>query len=162
MISSIETNSFSSLKGLKNLNLSGNRLTVVSKNQTLFHHLSQLGSLDLSMNVIDTLESLCFQGLTSLSRLNLSHNSLSNLQSATFYHLGSLQLMDLSFNKLKEVVNGTFFGLNNLTTLLVTDHIIFIFITFYSVQFLLIRSLSKSLLRGCYLSFRVMSVTLFN
>ena len=114
---SIESGSLTSVPRLELLKLSGNLLSSLTKNQSIFRELSSLQELDLSSNQIHTLESLCFVGLKALEVLNLSSNALWNLQSATFYHLDSLTKLDISHNELRQLVNGTFFGLSKLTYL---------------------------------------------
>ena len=116
-ISAIELGAFSSLVRLKILKLDGNRLTSITKNQSMFSRLEPLQQLDMSRNQINFLESLCFKGLGHLTVLNLSQNALWNMRSATFYHLKSLKYLDLSNNKLKQFKNDTLFGLGNLTSM---------------------------------------------
>ena len=117
---SIEENSFSDLKILKNLNLSGNKLDLESDfdNISYFRNQLDLESLDLSFNQIKYLDSnLTFKNLISLKALNLSYNKLKSIDSFVFGYLNKLNELNLASNNLSLLKKNCFFNLINLKML---------------------------------------------
>jgi Leucine-rich repeat (LRR) protein len=116
----IEENSFKSLKKLKYLNLSGNKLDLesVSNNASYFKSQMLLEILDLSFNEIKYLDSnVTFQQLTSLKALNLSNNRLKYIEEYLFGYLRQLTELNLASNNLSLSMKNYFYNLGYLKTL---------------------------------------------
>ena len=112
----IQETSFKGLKQLKNFNLSFNKLEL--NGISYYKEQILLETLDLSFNEIKYLVSnLTFLNLDSLKRLNLSNNLLQSLNSFTFGHLIKLESLNLAYNDLKLLNPNCFFNLNNLLKL---------------------------------------------
>uniref|UniRef100_A0A915KRJ1 Uncharacterized protein n=1 Tax=Romanomermis culicivorax TaxID=13658 RepID=A0A915KRJ1_ROMCU len=79
--------------------------------------------LDLSHNVFHEIKKGQFAGLDSnLRALNLSYNLLSSLESDTFFHLRNLENLDLRSNFLTRLERGTFGSLTSLKILNLDDN----------------------------------------
>lgn len=76
MITTLDDNSFASIKNLQTLNLKSNKISMLSINA--FNHLNQLKKLDLSHNKLSRITSNVFSTLPKLSELILSHNRYLN------------------------------------------------------------------------------------
>lgn len=76
-LSDLPIESFGSLRKLKFLDLHGNQLTVLKKNQ--FKNLRDIENLDLSFNKIAKLDSSHIADLTKLGFFNISNNALTEL-----------------------------------------------------------------------------------
>lgn len=98
--------SYSKLMGIENfavngktlleVNLRGNRIT--SLEGMIFNGAHSLRSIDLSHNVIKSIDEFTFSNLKSLEELNLSNNQIEELDG--LYKSNTLKSLDLSFNKL--------------------------------------------------------------
>ena len=133
-ITTLQTDIFISLKQLKFLDCSFNKLTVYKVNmsslinleyvtlqgnllRTLLPNLSLLTNLkvvDWSSNMLSVINSKAFVNLQRLVYLTLSHNNLSSLASSVFADLKHLKSLDLSFNSLETISPAI---LSNLTDL---------------------------------------------
>jgi Leucine-rich repeat (LRR) protein len=116
----LEASSFWSLKKLKYLNLSGNKLDLESQFSSVSYFRMQtlLENLDLSFNEIKFLDSnVTFQQLSALKALNLSHNRLRSIESFTFGYLIQLTELNLASNNLSLLNKNSFYGLDTLKTL---------------------------------------------
>lgn len=124
------------------IDLSFNRISKV-RNQ-IFTNVSMLEFLDLSNNVIRTLQSAAFQGLTHLVALNLSYNRLTlSVKVWTpqlLEPLENLRLMEIKESRSTKVVvwkgiGAAFAKLTNLTTLFLDLPLNFFFEEgFYSLE----------------------------
>lgn len=92
---------------LTELHLAYNKMTDL-KNITLLPHLQWL---DLSHNLIESVETKTFQGLTELTHLNLDNNLIRKLAPNCFDGLSNLQFLNFSSNKLNEFL-AEFSGTN--------------------------------------------------
>lgn len=98
--------SYSKLMGIENfalngktlleVNLRGNRIT--SLEGMIFNGAHSLKSIDLSHNVIRSIDEFTFSNLKSLEELNLSNNRIVELDG--LYMSATLKSLDLSFNNL--------------------------------------------------------------
>ena len=105
----IENGAFSNLTNLVSLNLHGNSIETIGQRQ--LSGLINLNTLVLSFNRIECIEDYTFSDLNNLKKLDLSDNNLSILNPKSFIGLENLEYLDLKSNKLK------YFDLRNL------DHI---------------------------------------
>ncbi|XP_066531875.1 trophoblast glycoprotein a isoform X2 [Hoplias malabaricus] len=121
-ISEIESHSFSSLRSLKVLDLSGNQLVLIHPEAFLVPGLV-LQELNLSRSLYndsvmsDLSVSLRWSGLQGLQNLDLSGNHLLNIPQGTFSHLRDLRRLQLHNNSLLTLQNHMFSGLENLQEL---------------------------------------------
>lgn len=88
---------FIGLRNLKNLTIKDNKLTKIDAS---FNSLLKLEILDLSQNLIVTLDENVVNQLSHLRILNLSHNKLSNLTSALIPQKNSIEQLMCSHNNL--------------------------------------------------------------
>lgn len=137
MIANIQAGAFSGLNNLRELNLSGNSIRMLSPNmfpggrlrfldlcnngiesiqENTFRDLRTLVHLNLSQNVLSELDATTFFGLTNLRLLLLNDNQLSNVQTHTFSHLQSLVHLNMNANRL-QIISGDMFGRHPLQTL---------------------------------------------
>lgn len=133
----LEADSLFGLTKLKQLNLRGNHLTQVpeqaftsltrslnpissSNDQTI----AQLKSLDLSENVLVSLEPKSFSALGQLQELYLETCSLQSVHEQAFSDLTNLNLLSLSYNDLIDVPTNSFTTLSSLKRLILdSNHI---------------------------------------
>ncbi|KAJ8921951.1 hypothetical protein NQ315_008585 [Exocentrus adspersus] len=87
---------------IRTLSLGGNH---VKSAPELFLNLTNLQSLDLSLNEIKVLELELFRTLKTLEVLNLSANSLTKINRGNFSGLNNLKCLDLSRNNLTVIDN---------------------------------------------------------
>ncbi|KAE8614715.1 hypothetical protein XENTR_v10008276 [Xenopus tropicalis] len=78
--------------------------------------------LDLSHNIIKTINRTDFQNLTVLQNLNLSNNRIQYMENGAFGKLVALQLLNLTKNRIGSLSSRTFEGLQNLSTLLLDNN----------------------------------------
>ena len=81
------------------------------------HLLPSLTDLDLSSNLIQTINEGDLSGLAELGSLNLEHNDLADVDDNSFRDLTALQKLDLSNNELETLTRETFIGLENMLTM---------------------------------------------
>jgi Leucine-rich repeat (LRR) protein len=103
------------LSNLVKLDLSNNLISSIELNT--FKYLQQLETLDLSNNKLVYLSNAVFSGLKNLKNLILKSNLISNLIAAQFNSLPMLQFLDLSSNKITNLEGSNFIYLNNLNKL---------------------------------------------
>ncbi|XP_060523173.1 toll-like receptor 3 [Cylas formicarius] len=113
-ISEISENSFQDLTSLSILYLSGNQLGSISSQ--IFQKLWKLEELYIDSNVLTTLPVDLFQN-TSLKYLNLSSNLLMSLEPGIFSNLDKLTTLDLSKNRFVTIQSEVFKPLVSLDTL---------------------------------------------
>ena len=114
-IQTILNGTFESLSLLWWLDLSRNRISFLERGT--FKALSHLKSLYLSQNCIKTIENGTFIGMIELSKLDLSRNRISFLERGTFKALSHLKSLYLSQNCIETIENGTFIGMIELSKL---------------------------------------------
>jgi len=85
--------------------------------------LSQVGTLDLSHNMISDLDAfVCGKGATSISTLDLSNNQIRGQLPDCWEHLSSLEFLDLSNNNLSGKIPKSIGALVNLGALLLRNN----------------------------------------
>ena len=99
-LESIDKRTFSELANLEALNLSGNRIKSLDEN--IFSDLKNLRQLDLSSNRLEKLDSRLFIGLENLCELNLSGNKLTHFDLLILDNLPRLRKVNLSGNLIKK------------------------------------------------------------
>ncbi|CAD7090064.1 unnamed protein product [Hermetia illucens] len=113
-LSILTSKDFEAFQALQHLHLIRNRITRISPGA--FLKLSNLLTLDLSINELETVPKERLQGLRLLRTLNVSHNSLKDLEQFSS-DLVSLEIFDLSFNQLDRIGKNTFRHLSGLQEL---------------------------------------------
>ncbi len=93
------------------LNLSGNLLETID--HRWFLHLENLVSLDLSNNKISKLPDFSFKNLTKLEVLNLDNNKLKAIEKFTLSGLKSLRRLSVRNNLIESVYAKLFVDLKN-------------------------------------------------
>ncbi|KAL5274107.1 Tl.2 family protein [Megaselia abdita] len=100
---------------LKELSIRGNDIIFLTTNQ--FQNLSKLEFLDLSENKIQILSNTILTNHTSLKVLKLNNNNLKKISSDHFYMLPSLEELYLQRNSIQDIESEAFIRLNELHTL---------------------------------------------
>jgi Leucine-rich repeat (LRR) protein len=113
----------STIKTLKDLDLSSNQISRLSSNQ--FKWAKKLIKLNLSQNSIAEMEESAFADLYKLTELDLSGNQLKTLTVGVFEKLFVLKTVNLERNSLKRISNFTFKGSNRLINICLSDNDIF-------------------------------------
>ena len=121
-ISVIESHTFTGLRSLRSLDLSGNQLATIhpealSVPSRALRDLNLSRSLYNHTSVKDLATSLRWSTLGNLQGLDLSGNGLIYLPDYIFSHLGSLRRLQLANNSLVAIHNGTFLVLERLEEL---------------------------------------------
>ncbi len=114
-ITELKSGDFNGLTNLISLNLFGNNLE--SLHEDLFGDLTRLAILNLNNNALESLHEELFAGLTSLSRLLISNNELTDLHEELFDGLIKLERLTLDDNSLGSLDQDLFDGLTELDTL---------------------------------------------
>ena len=104
-IQEVRAGSLANASGVLVLDLSGNQLTAVP---AALAGLGVLQTLDLSGNLISSLEGSSILGLRQLWRLQLRGNRVRQVRRGLFDQLRSLQILDLSSNGLGDLERGSF------------------------------------------------------
>ncbi|XP_059055035.1 protein slit [Achroia grisella] len=97
------------------LDLQGNNITIIF--QSDFQNLKELKILQLSENLIHTVERDAFLELNGLERLKMNNNRIGQLADGLFMRQRHLQRLDLSRNELTAISRRTFRGLTALKSL---------------------------------------------
>jgi hypothetical protein len=95
----------------KELHLS-QRITFI--HSETFIDLIYLQKLDISYNLLETIDPMTFQSLINLNELHLTENGITFIHSRTFRNLRKLNALLLSINKLSSIEPTTFSGLTKL------------------------------------------------
>ena len=111
----VPCNDFSSLKMLRKLNLSRNRIGVLFN--CSFSDLTSLQYLWLSQNQLFDVPIRVFESLHELVELDLSQNKIRIIDSQPFTQMGTLKSLNLDTNRLTKIKNDTFQGLKSLESL---------------------------------------------
>lgn len=106
-LASIKQKAFNHIRLLYDLDLKGNKLTILGTN--LFIHFENLKELDLSMNSIYELHD--FEHLDKLDQLLLKRNRIKKLESDIFRPLILVSVIDLSYNEI-EIIEADLFQHN--------------------------------------------------
>lgn len=112
---SLNTSVFDHLYNLQTVDLSQNAISTIQPN--VFEALGLLKELNLSSNNLTDLYSDMLSGLTTMEKLNLGHNNIASIENDTFMYLGQLRVLDLSHNDLSELLAFSFLGLQTLEKL---------------------------------------------
>ena len=104
-IQEVAATSLSNASGVLVLDLSDNQLTAVP---AALGGLQVLQTLDLSGNLVGSLEGATILGLRQLWRLQLRGNRIRQVRRGLFDELRSLQILDLSSNGLGDLERGSF------------------------------------------------------
>ncbi|XP_029165682.1 toll-like receptor Tollo [Nylanderia fulva] len=91
------------------LSLTGNRITSIKRGA---FNLPVLKDLNLSQNLLTTIEGDSYEGLNQLRRLWLSENKISEIRKGACKNLGSLYILDIARNPFQKLENGALHGLN--------------------------------------------------
>ncbi|XP_066142674.1 chaoptin [Euwallacea fornicatus] len=110
------------LRKLKTLDLHGNQLKELKRNQ--FKGLRDVEILDLSFNNIPKIDSSHLSDLTKMAWLNVSHNSLKELTRGAFARNTVLKVLNMSFNQIKKLDQNSFRGMRFLRRLFLSDNLI--------------------------------------
>lgn len=97
----------------------------ISNNKILFLNFSmplELEVIDLSFNLIHSVDQITFSRLKKLHFLSLKHNRISFISPGVFKDLTSLTSLDISDNNIKELEFGIFTGLKNVKTLKIQNN----------------------------------------
>ncbi|XP_057320935.1 protein artichoke [Microplitis mediator] len=108
------------LKKLKSLDLHGNKIAELKRNQ--FKGLRDTEFLDLSHNLINKLDPSHLADLTKMGSCNLSHNAIGELKRGTFARNTVLKVLNLSHNKIRKLDSNTFRGMRFLRRLFLSDN----------------------------------------
>ncbi|XP_014218318.1 toll-like receptor Tollo [Copidosoma floridanum] len=114
----IET--FGPLKKLKILDLHGNQIQDLQRNQ--FKGLRDVETLDLSYNLIDKLDASYFYDLTKLGSCNISNNRITELKRGTFARNSLIKVLNLNNNKIQKLDSNTFRGMRLLRRLYLSNN----------------------------------------
>lgn len=109
----IEKKMFDGISMLRSLKINGDFEFQIIDHDA-FSNLKQLVYLDLSSNVIDSLDKRTFSELVNLETLDLSSMRVKSLDENIFSNLKNLRQLDLESNELKFLNPRLFFGLENL------------------------------------------------
>ncbi|KAK0094348.1 hypothetical protein PV326_011160 [Microctonus aethiopoides] len=119
-LSSLLTDTLTPLKKLKSLDLHGNKIVELKRNQ--FKGLRDTEYLDLSNNLISKLDPSHLADLTKMGWCNLSHNAIGELKRGTFARNTVLKVLNLSHNKIRKLDSNTFRGMRFLRRLFLSDN----------------------------------------
>ncbi|XP_076653280.1 insulin like growth factor binding protein acid labile subunit convoluted [Halictus rubicundus] len=119
-LSSLPVEALTPLKKLKRLDLHGNEIKELKRNQ--FKGLRDTEYLDLSHNLINKLDGSHLADLTKMGWCNMSHNAISDLKRGTFARNSLLKVLNLSHNKIRKLDSNTFRGMRFLIRLFLSDN----------------------------------------
>ncbi|XP_078034273.1 insulin like growth factor binding protein acid labile subunit convoluted [Augochlora pura] len=119
-LTSLPVEALTPLKKLKRLDLHGNEIKELKRNQ--FKGLRDTEYVDLSHNLINKLDSSHLADLTKMGWCNMSHNAISDLKRGTFARNSLLKVLNLSHNKIRKLDSNTFRGMRFLARLFLSDN----------------------------------------
>ncbi|XP_052754285.1 chaoptin isoform X2 [Galleria mellonella] len=120
LISDLPVEAFQNLKKLKTLDLHGNRLATLKRNQ--FKGLRDAEVLDISHNNITKLDGSHIGDLTKLGWCNASHNLIADIPRGMFARNTVLKVLHLNSNKIKKLDTNSFRGMRFLRRLFLQDN----------------------------------------
>ncbi|KAJ3652337.1 hypothetical protein Zmor_018313 [Zophobas morio] len=120
----LDNNQIATITGTFNdvsfVTLNHNRLEAVPN--TLFNDSASVRFIDLSSNLIATIEKDAFRNLSVLQILHLEHNNITEIHPKLFVDLFELKYLDLSHNNIQYLQFGIFNNLLQLKVLNITDN----------------------------------------
>ncbi|XP_043785504.1 insulin-like growth factor-binding protein complex acid labile subunit [Apis laboriosa] len=119
-LSSLPVEALAPLKKLKRLDMHGNKIKELKRNQ--FKGLRDTEYLDLSHNLISKLDGSHLADLTKMGWCNMSHNAIADLKRGTFARNSLLKVLNLSHNKIRKLDSNTFRGMRFLIRLYLSDN----------------------------------------
>ncbi|CAH1164198.1 unnamed protein product [Phaedon cochleariae] len=146
-IKNVSGNSFEGLRDFKNLKLAGNQMETI---QNICKSATELTSIDLSFNKLQSIDLDTFASCTQLNTLNISNSvmnfiepgilsslislrvidlsssNITYLKAFTFSNSSTIKQIDLSNNNLKILENNVFYNLSVETLKLSNSHIYYI------------------------------------
>ncbi|XP_073964732.1 insulin like growth factor binding protein acid labile subunit convoluted [Choristoneura fumiferana] len=120
LLNDIPVEAFQTLKKLKTLDLHGNRLATLKRNQ--FKGLRDTEVLDISYNNITKLDGSHIGDLTKLGWCNVSHNLIGDIPRGMFARNTVLKVLHLDNNKIKKLDTNSFRGMRFLRRLFLQDN----------------------------------------
>ncbi|XP_045461578.1 protein artichoke [Harmonia axyridis] len=111
---------FQPLRKLKILDLHGNNMVTLVRNQ--FRGLRDVERLDLSFNKIKKIDGSHMADLTKLGWLNVSHNALTEITRGAFARNTVLKVLNMSHNSIKRLDSNTFRGMRFLRRIYLSDN----------------------------------------
>ncbi|XP_069692523.1 chaoptin-like isoform X1 [Periplaneta americana] len=111
---------FLPLRKLKTLDLHGNALAELRRNQ--FRGLRDTEVLDLSHNNLSRVDSSHLADLNKMSWCNLSHNAIAELTRGTFARNTVLRVLHMSHNRLRRLDSNSFRGMRFIRRLYFSDN----------------------------------------
>jgi len=142
-IDHLDSRSFITTPKLVFLSVANNRLTALS-DSTIFEHLLDLETLDLSRNHLRIVD---LNNLISLRTLDLSNNHLHDIE---FHNLPDLKEVFVSHNNILKLTNHTFINCSSLSVIFLQHNAIHTidYHTFHSLHHLLTLDLSFNQLKS--------------
>ncbi|XP_063631660.1 chaoptin [Cydia splendana] len=122
LLSDIPVEAFQNLKRLKTLDLHGNRLATLKRNQ--FKGLRDTEVLDISYNNLTKLDGQHIGDLTKLGWCNVSHNLIGEIARGMFARNTVLKVLHLDNNKIKKIDTNSFRGMRFMRRLFLQDNMI--------------------------------------
>ncbi|XP_017761511.1 PREDICTED: toll-like receptor Tollo [Eufriesea mexicana] len=119
-LTSLPVEALTPLKKLKRLDLHGNEIKELKRNQ--FKGLRDTEYVDLSHNLINKLDGSHLADLTKMGWCNLSHNAIADLKRGTFARNSLLKVLNLSHNKIRKLDSNSFRGMRFLVRLYLSDN----------------------------------------
>ena len=107
----VDSRSFLQLSHVKTIKLNNNKIEMIHGEG--FRGLHNLVNLDLTRNILFSLDPDWFQDLESLRELHLAQNNIHFLQSRVFVYLTQLILLDVSDNRVSHIYIQALYGLHN-------------------------------------------------
>ncbi|KPI96732.1 Chaoptin [Papilio xuthus] len=120
LLADIPPEAFQHLKKLRTLDLHGNRLSALKRNQ--FRGLRDLELLDLSYNNITKLDGSHMGDLTKLGWCNASHNLIADIPRGMFARNTVIKVVHLDNNRLRKLDTNAFRGMRFLRRLYLQDN----------------------------------------
>ncbi|XP_061381210.1 chaoptin-like [Danaus plexippus] len=120
LLNDIPVEAFQNLKKLKTLDLHGNKLVTLKRNQ--FKGLRDTEVLDLSYNNLTKLDGSHIGDLTKLGWCNASHNNLPDIPRGMFARNTVIKVVHLDNNKIKKLDVNSFRGMRFLRRLYLQDN----------------------------------------
>lgn len=106
-LSELARTAFTAMPNLSYLNMSRNpHLNTLP--HTLFHHLAELVSIDLSYNGLKTLPADLFAKSLNLEHVHLQNNAIQEIPEGAFVNMRNLTLIDLSNNNIMNIRQAAF------------------------------------------------------
>lgn len=119
-LSQISNTVFTPLKKLKTLDLHGNAIVELKKNQ--FKGMKNIDFLDMSFNQIKKIDGSHIGDLSNLGWLNLSNNAIEDLGRSIFGRNNLLKVLNLNYNRVKKIDVNTFRGMRLIRRLFLSNN----------------------------------------